>query len=182
MPMKVSTQQMDAIVASEQTARMKAGKDPKCSVLKEFPTAICRIARREFPDARTNTDAIVAYMYIHCPELLESQKVKVNLSDDQWALITSKNASAESTIQERLVNLQKKDDKILSKLNFDQVVSLYMLYCYTASPDKSFARHGISFDTMLDSNRFLQFVLEMENISRRFLEFKTEKVGRDPDL
>lgn len=161
--------------------RMKADNNPHKSILPDFPKAICQIARREFPDAKKNTDAIVAYMYIHCPELIESQRVKNELTEDQWELIRERKASAESSVNDRLLAIMKKLDKMsahMGRIGFVADFDMYRLLgrgLSSADVDLS----NITLANVIDEHdRFITFSQKMDEIYPAYAEIKREKDGR----
>ena len=161
--------------------RMKAENNPHKSILPDFPKAICQIARREFPDAKKNTDAVVAYMYIHCPELLESQRVKNELTDEQWELIRERKSSAESSVNERLLSILKKLDKLsgeVGRIGFAADFDMYRLLGRgLSSADADLA--NITLPNVLDEHsRFITFSQKMDEIYPAYASIKKEKDGR----
>ena len=161
--------------------RMKADSNLHRSILPDFPKAICQIARREFPEAKKNTDAVVAYMYIHCPELIESQRVKNELTDEQWELIRERKASAESSVNERLLAIMKKLDKVSSvmgRIGFAADFDMYRLLGRgLGSADADLG--NITLANVIDEHdRFITFSQKMDEIYPAYAELKREKDGR----
>lgn len=179
MPMNMPEEELKDYLNGEGT-RMKSDKNPGQSILKSFPTSICVIARREFPNAKNNTDAVVAYMYVHCPELIESQRVKNELSPSQWDLIRDRKASSEGSVNDRLLALMKKSDSLSKDIDRIRLVVDYILYHRLSFEEINIGDLSqLNVNSILDRHdRFLSFERQMDDVHVQYKDIKDERDGR----
>lgn len=158
--------------------KMRAPSSDKLSVLRNFPTVLVKIARMEFPEAKNNTDAVVAYLCCFCPELMENNSLRQVLTLDQSALIKEHPESSYTTMASRMLAIKKKLDNLSNDALFLQAITLYTLYdrlgLRMESPDFS-AVEGVDLE---DRGHFLEFFEQMEKAVQSLKARKAAKDGR----
>lgn len=162
--------------------RIMAPASDKTSVLRNVPTVIVKIARLEFPDAKNNTDAVVAYLCCFCPGIMENNSLREMLTVDQKELIRSHPESSYTTTANRLLQLKKKMDKLSSEHQLLQVVTLYTLYDRLGLRESSFAADSLNGVDLEDNGRFLEFVEQMEAAAKALKARKAARDGRPLDF
>lgn len=172
------------------TARrpVTAAQGGKVSVLRNFPAALTRLAKIEFPDAKTNTDAIVAYMYCFCPELQDNQDLRSMFTVHQWDLIKHHDGGSYAQLSDRVLANKKKLDQLLVRTSVTEMLAAYVLYDRLGFRFEDIA-HGANMDAVVsddiervleDKGRFMEFIQAVERYLKEFKARKDAIEGR-PD-
>lgn len=167
----------------KQTRKLKAPKKIQTSYIRNFPAAIIKIAQAEFPNAKTQTDALVAYIFCNCPDVDMSNEAMFALTDDQKDLIYGYEKSAFSDFHSKLKSLSKKSDNISNDIFMLRTLIVYMLYDYMnlGNPDNKYImENGKNFD-ITDSGRFLDFLDDMM-LANKKLKQQVENAKGSPTL
>lgn len=155
-----------------QTRCLKAPEKERYSFIKDFPTAIVRIAQAEFPNAKTQTDALVAYIFCNCPDVDMSNEAILAITDAQKDLIYGYEKSAFSEFNSRLQALAKKSDNISNDIFMLRTLITYLLYDYLniGNPDHRYIPgNGRNFD-ITDKGRLLDFLDDMMLANKKLKE------------
>lgn len=113
---------------SERLRNVTAPVSDSLSVLRNFPTVIAYIARQEFPEAKNNTDAIVAYMVCFCPEVADNNSLKYVLTPAQKELIDRHQNGSFSDMSSRMRTVAKKLDGQKSDIESMKMMLYYLVY------------------------------------------------------
>lgn len=166
-------------VSDQPAKKIRAPSSDKFSILRGIPTVITMIARNEFPDAKSNTDAVIAYLCCFCPEVAENPSVRTLLTPDQKSLVKEHREGAYTSMLIRLLTVGKKLDRMSRELSMTQALCMYLMY------DRLGLRmhENVDPDTMKgcemdDNGRFMEFYSMMEEICKEFHKRKSAKDGR----
>lgn len=158
--------------------KVRAPASDKFSCIRGFPAVIVRIARIEFPEAKNNTDALVAYMCCFCPDLMENASLLQMLTDDQKYLIKGHPDNSYTTVSSRLLDMKKKLDKLSNDHMFLETVGLFTLYDRLGLRMSDLHPDSLTGLDLDDNGRFLEFFSQMEKAVASLKERKASRDGR----
>lgn len=155
--------------------RVNSGKaSGKLSVVRDVPKVLLTEMFREFPNARNQTDALVAYTICHSPGSLLDRAL-MDLTQDQIDLINTWEGNAFSGIEEKLDKLAPTVQNIQRLVRVVEVLSAYMTY------DRLGFRTSDPLtveDVNLNEESLLDFLVKMEGQSTGIQHEKDLMTGR----
>lgn len=139
---------------------------PACdgtSCVRDLPRVLLRLVRQAFPDARNNTDALVAFLCTCNPVFLQNNSLRANLTQSQMDLIRRSPDNSYMTLIRRLDVLQDKLGALAKDHAFLKIVTLftlfdrlgYRLFEFDTLPEGTF--------NLNEGGHFLEFLRKMES-------------------
>lgn len=173
-PAKV-TQGLSSRSRAGKRAAVHQGKDVgQVSTLRNVPKAMLNEMAREFPDARNQTDMLIAYVMCHCPELFES-RVKGELTDAQRELIQNWQGSPFASMEEKLSGISSSLERLQKLLKVTETVSSYLAFDRLGF--RNLSAHTLN-DVDINEPGFLEFLMRMEAQSQSVQREKDLTLGR----
>ena len=162
--------------------RIAAPASDEYGILRKFPKELIGAARAKFPNANTNTDAVVAYMCCFCPEVMVNRQIKSSLSQEQLDLMKDFEGNDYKDIAERLLAIKKKMDNMQSDMDFLKTVVTFLVFDRTSqtdAPDMPDGYPGYKGWNPFEGNaKFLPFARQIEQAQKSYQQDRDKKDGR----
>lgn len=174
--------QMGTEVEQPVGKRVQASASEDYGVLRKFPKELVGVARAKFPTAKTNTDAIVAYMCCYCPDIVVNNNLKSSLTQDQLDLMKGFEGNDYKDIAERLLAIKKKMDNQQADIDFLKTVVTFLVFDrqgQTDGEDNASSYPGYKGWNPFERNaKFLPFVRQIEQAQKSYQQDREKKDGR----
>lgn len=108
--------------------RRKSDANPDKGILTDFPRGIIALAVSEFPTASRQTDAIVCYMCLHCPDMADPAFRKANLTPEQQDLLRGRESDLGGKLMKSNREMLNKEDANRHQMELNCYLSAFETY------------------------------------------------------
>lgn len=155
----------------------------KFSVVRDVPKVIIQMAKGAFPEAKSQTDALVAYLYCYCPEIAANNSLKGVLTAAQKELIREHEGGAYADMASRLLDIKKKLDAQTADNALMKMLLCHIVYDRFGFKDCNPDHDDISEVDFFERNGLLiDFAIMVEQAAKEFRQRKNVKTGRPFDF